>query len=599
MVKIKEKIEQRIADNERFYSLEFFPPRTTNGAMNLIERFDRMSSGGPLFIDLTWGAGGGDPANMELETSTMHVSKLAQKYCGLDVLMHLTAAGHTREQLRNVLQTALDNGICNILALRGDAHKDGEEVSFKYAIHFVKFIREEFGDQFCIGVAGYPKGHPASDSYEDDIKNLKKKVDAGSDFVITQLFFHAEDYFRFLKDCRAAGITVPILPGVMPIQGFASLRHLTALSQLEVPQSLMDRILPYKDNDEEIRRIGVELCTDMVKKLLADPTVPVIHFYTLNREVATNQVLANTGLYRKSQERSLPWSRSVFQKRGSQEEIRPVYWANRPKSYLLRTDEWDDFPNGHWGDSASPAFGDLNDYHLFQLYESSDTHKKTLRKLWGEELTDVNDVKRVFVKFLSGEIKKFPWAEGDLSMETNSMILQLIMLCDNGLLTINSQPAVNGAPSDDPVYGWGGPGGYVYQKAYVEFFCNKDVFKIFCEEIKHLPQYSYQARTIKGDLRCNTARPRPQAITWGVFPGSEIKQPTIVDPTSFEVWAKESFEIWSAKWGSVYDAGSSSRKVLEDIRDTYYLVEVVDNDYVKSDIFEVFRRVFLKVKQKK
>ncbi|CAB3991290.1 methylenetetrahydrofolate reductase-like isoform X1, partial [Paramuricea clavata] len=540
-----EKIKQSIGLEKKFFSLEFFPPRTPAGAANLIGKLEKFSSGSPLFCDVTWHAAG-DPGG-DKETSSMHIAGTILDYCGVEIMLHITCANETRETITRHLYKAKSMGIRNILALRGDPpHGEDFEVvdeGLVYGTDLVKHIRQEFGDSFTICVAGYPQGHPDCSSYEEDLIHLKEKVDAGADFVITQLFFETKTFLKFVDDCREIGIDVPIIPGVMPIQSYDSLRHLVKLSKLSIPQDLLDAIQPIKDDDKAIRNYGVDYTVKMVNELFSNG-VPGIHFYTLNREVATTEILKQTSLWSLEPlyARSLPWKPSANVKR-IKEEVRPIFWASRAKSYVHRTSEWDEFPNSRWGDSAAASFGDLSDYHLFYLRNR--TKKETLLKMWGEQLTSVQDVYDVFVCYISGEknvngtkVTMLPWNEDELAPETSEVSEDLVELNRKGVLTINSQPHANAAKSTDPVFGWGGAGGYVYQKAYLEFFTRKEVVDKLLEVLgTNYPSVSYhvvdhtgEVDTISEDLAS------PVAVTWGVFPGKEIIQPTVVDPVSFQIW---------------------------------------------------------------
>lgn len=230
----------------------------------------------------------------------MMIASTAVNYCGLETILHMTCCRQRREDITGHLHKAKQLGLKNILALRGDPIGDQwetEEGGFNYAADLVKHIRSEFGDYFDICVAGYPKGHPDAGSFEDDLQHLKEKVAAGADFVITQLFFEADTFFRFVEACTAVGITCPILPGIFPIQGYSSLRQLVKLSKLEVPQEIKDVIERIKDNDAAIRNYGIELAVSLCQELLASGLVPGLHFYTLNREVATTEVLKRLGLW--------------------------------------------------------------------------------------------------------------------------------------------------------------------------------------------------------------------------------------------------------------------------------------------------------------
>ena len=174
------------------------------------------------------------------------------------------------------------------------------------------------------------------------------------------------------------------------------------LSRLEVPQWIVDAIEPIKDDDEAIRKYGVNLGIKMAQELLESAEVPGIHFYTLNREVAAKEILSALGLWCQdpAASRPLPWKPSA-NKRRLCEDVRPIFWASRPKSYMYRTSDWDEFPNGRWGNSSSPAFGDLTDHHLFYL--RSRLKKGDLLKMWGEELNREEDVFEVFRCYISGE----------------------------------------------------------------------------------------------------------------------------------------------------------------------------------------------------
>lgn len=587
-----EKIHQKIAANEKFFSLEFFPPRTPNGAVNLIAKFDRIAMGCPLFCDVTWHPAG-DPGG-DKETSSITIASAALNYCGLETMLHITCANTVKATVTKHLMKAKSLGIRNVLALRGDPPHGDEwqalDDGLAYGTDMVNHIRQEFGETFTICVAGYPNGHPDCSSYEEDIQHLKEKVDAGADFIITQLFFENKTFFKFLKDCRAAGITVPIIPGIMPIQGYASLRHLVKLSRLEVPQWIVDAIEPIKDDDEAIRKYGVQLGIEMARELLACEDVPGLHFYTLNREVATKEILTALDLWCQdpAASRPLPWKPSANKKRLC-EDVRPIFWASRPKSYMYRTSDWDEFPNGRWGNSSSPSFGDLTDHHLFYL--RSRTKKEDLLKMWGQELTCMEDVFEVFKCYISGEnnkagvkVKSLPWNEDTIAAETSLIQENLVFLNSKGILTINSQPRVNGAPSTDSTHGWGGSGGYIYQKAYLEFFTCREVVDILLEVLKEYPQVNYHVVNREGSVNVTNAdKFSPIAVTWGVFPGKEIAQPTVVDPISFESWKDEAFDLWQQQWGRLYPNGSASKLVIESIYKNYYLVNLVDNDFIKGN----------------
>jgi len=280
----------------------------------------------------------------------------------------------------------------------------------------------------------------------------------------------------------------------------------------------------------------------------------------------------------------LPWSPSKLSNR-CKEDVRPIFWRNRPHSYILRTGSWDEFPNGRWGDSRSPAFGDLSDYHLYTPH----TKNQDPKSLWGEPTT-FQDVCGVFAGFCSGEVKKSPFTESPLATETDVIKEKLVQMNKSGFLTINSQPAVNGAPSSDKRFGWGPRGGYVYQKAYVEFFASPEsVQKIIDITKRKFPSLTFHAVNLKGESYTNTKE--TNAVTWGVFPGKEIIQPTVVDSASFVVWKDEAFAVWKSVWAHKYPENSPSRVLLDSIINSFFLVNIVDNNFVDGDIFAVFSEV--------
>ncbi|XP_069097355.1 methylenetetrahydrofolate reductase (NADPH) isoform X2 [Pleurodeles waltl] len=597
--RLREKMRRRMEAGDKWFSLEFFPPRTASGSVNLISRFDRMGAGGPLFIDVTWHPAG-DPAS-DKETSSMIIANTAVNFCGLETVLHMTCVNHSKSEITKHLEKAKHLGLKNIMALRGDPigeEWEEEEGGFNFAVDLVKHIRCEFDDYFDICVAGYPKGHPEAGSYEEDLRHLKEKVDAGADFVITQLFFRSETFLKFLNDCRAIGISCPILPGIFPIQGYHSLRQLVKLSKLEIPNEIMEVIEPIKDNDAAIRNYGIDLAVSMCREILDSGLVHGLHFYTLNREVATMDVLRRLGLWKEDPRRPLPWAVSAHPKRRV-EDVRPIFWASRPKSYIYRTQEWDEFPNGRWGNSSSPAFGELKDYYLFYL--KSKSPREELLKMWGEELMSEESVYEVFTSYISGEpnhgghkVTCLPWNDDPLAPETNLMKEELQKVNRRGILTINSQPNMNARPSSDPVVGWGPSGGYVFQKAYLEFFTSSENVSALLKVLKkYEPRVNYHIVNVQGKNITNAAELQPNAVTWGIFPGREIIQPTVVDPVSFMYWKDEAFALWTEQWAKLYEEESPSRMIIQYIHDNYYLVNLVDNEFpLENCLWQVIEDMF-------
>jgi methylenetetrahydrofolate reductase (NADPH) len=587
-VLIIDKIRSRIEQKKPFYSFEYFPPKTDVGVYNLYPRIERMARLEPAFADITWGAGG------STSEKTLAIAENLQKFFGLDMMMHLTCTDMSIEELDQILDRAWAAGIRNFLALRGDPpleHGSWEQVEggFSYAHELVAHIRGRFGDEVCLAVAGYPEGHAEAPDVQTCVEHLKHKIDAGADFVITQLFFEIDEYTAFLDRCQTAGITCPILPGLMPIQSYDRFEKFVHFTGVKVPDEVWRRLDPIRQDDAEVRSYGVELCIQMCQRL-AKLGVPGFHFYTLNLQSSVTRILEGLRFFdAPALDRALPWRPSTFPTR-RQEDVRPIFWSNRPRSYLARTQDWDEFPNGRWGDRGSPSFGNLHDYYLLQRGMGLASREKKLRKVFGTPTT-YEDVYDVFARFCSGEIKVFPWADEGLQAETGRIVEDLVNMNRAGYLTVNSQPQVSGVPSEDPVVGWGGAGGIVYQKAYLELFLSEQKLERFLARVGQFPSLSYQAVNHAGDRHTNLPTDAVSALTWGIFPGREVIQPTVVDCETFLIWKEEAFAIWQREWAFLYPEGSPSRKLLEEIQGSYWLLNLVENDFRGGDIFSIFRRM--------
>uniref|UniRef100_A0A0N4Z4M7 methylenetetrahydrofolate reductase (NADPH) n=1 Tax=Parastrongyloides trichosuri TaxID=131310 RepID=A0A0N4Z4M7_PARTI len=592
------RINNQIETGVPFFSLEFFPPKTANGVANFINRLDRFRDGGTFFLDVTWHASS-DPANLDKETSSSSIARSVLDYCRLDTMLHMTCTQYSKEQTMKHIKQCKNIGLRNILALKGDIPVDpnlpeNEQPKSKYyALDMIKWIKEEYGDYFTIACSGYPLGHPDAKTYRDDLEYLKAKVDAGADFIVTQLFFEVETFENFVKDCREIGINVPILPGIMPIQGYASIKRIAELSKLLIPQSILDDLEAIKNNDEAVLKYGIDRAVKMCRRILDNKTAPSLHMYTMNREGPTREILQILGLWKHYQIKSLPWKpHGGHHPLRCKEDVRPIFWSARPKSYIFRTREWDDFPNGRWGHSSSPAFNDLKEYYMFYLKAGN---KEKELKMYGDKLYSIEDIQQVFVNFLTQKpnengikVTSLPWNEEEkgVSFETNLIKDKLIWANQNGFLTINSQPHVNGAPSSDPIVGWGKQGGYVYQRAYLEFFTTINNVEKLIDIINtnYNERINYHAIDMTGKYeKFNYNGTNPIALTFGIFAGSEVAQPTVVDPLSFRVWKDEAFDVFNI-WASIYPENSKCREILGHLHDNYILMTLVDNEYVKPTI---------------
>ncbi|KAG1907826.1 methylenetetrahydrofolate reductase-domain-containing protein [Suillus fuscotomentosus] len=582
-MRISKKIEQSNKEGKLWWSFEYFPPRTAQGLQNLLDRIKRMTALGPEFIDITWNAGG------RTSDLTAHMVKTCQGSVGVETCMHLTCTNMPKEKVDIALQEAKKAGCRNVLALRGDPPQgkdewEAVEGGFIHGIDLVKHIHNEYGDYFDIAVAGFPQFQLLPPAERDlEMKYLKEKVDAGVNFIFTQMFYDVDVFIDWVNAIRAAGITIPIVPGIAPIQTWNGFLKATSLANTKIPQSFLDALEPYKNDDEKVREIGTKLVADMCRKILAAGLgIQGLHFYTMNLEKGTKMLLEELNLTPRVETiKPLPWRQSLTPNR-RQENIRPIFWANRADSYLSRTENWDEFPNGRFGDSRSPAYGELDGYGIW-LKQT----KEEALKLWGEPKTFA-DVASLFSRFCLGSLKALPWSNQAASSETSAIALQLAKMNELGFLTINSQPAVNGARSDDPQFGWGPSNGYVYQKAYLEFFVGPQLLELLIAHIERDSNMTYYVINKQGDLRTNTHSDGPNAVTWGVFPGKEIVQPTVVEALSFMAWKDEAYEL-GVKWANIYEAGTPSRKLMMEIFESSCLVNVVHNDFKDSQaIFEPF-----------
>ncbi|KAF8508575.1 methylenetetrahydrofolate reductase-domain-containing protein [Hysterangium stoloniferum] len=585
-MKISQKIEQAQKDDRIWWSFEYFPPRTAQGLQNLLDRIERMRALGPEFIDITWNAGG------RTSDLTSEMVKTCQGLIGMETCMHLTCTNMPKEKVDIALREAKQHGCRNILALRGDPPAGADaweavEGGFMHGIDLVRHIHSQYADYFDIAVAGFPQHQLLPPKERDqEMRWLKEKVDEGVDFIFTQMFYDVDIFIDWVKAVRAAGITVPIVPGIMPIQTWNGFQRATQLAKTIIPKPYMDALEPYKNNDEKVREIGTRLVADMCRRIIReDIGIKGLHFYTMNLERGTKMLLEELNFVPRVETiKPFPWRQSLTPNR-RQETIRPIFWANRTKSYLSRTENWDEYPNGRFGDSRSPAYGELDGYGVWIKQT-----KEEAQRLWGYPTT-IEEVALLFSRFCTSDLSALPWSDQAPASETKTISRQLAKMNKYGFFTINSQPAVNGARSDDKIFGWGPSNGYVYQKAYLEFFVSPELLTLLLPQIERDPQITYYAINKRGDLKTNTHSEGPNAVTWGVFSGKEIIQPTIVEAVSFMAWKDEAFEL-GYHWANVYEPTSPSRRLVHDMMDSFFLVNVVHNDFKDPEaIFLPFFKV--------
>jgi methylenetetrahydrofolate reductase (NADPH) len=490
----------------------------------------------PLFVNVTWGAGG------STSTKSLALAEMTQRQLGLTTCLHLTCTNMSRKLIDETLEQAKALGIRNILALRGDPprseeyrsneldnqEEDDSNREFTWAVDLVRYIRKEYGHYFCIGVAAYPEGHsdqshPEHQHATYDLPYLVEKVTAGADFLMTQLFYdiHAyQDYENMLRN-HDTGLfkTIPIIPGLMPIQSYQILRRTTKLSHAKLPTELLQRLEPIKNDDEAVKRVGVDILSEMIETLKENsyPGPKGFHFYTLNLEKAVAHIVerckligvlrndvaveededegyeedttpainGNSDMKTKARRRSslanstphnrvvidktepsLPHSSSNFEALDNEAGVPEADPPSRADSLAISEGEgalgreatWDDFPNGRWGDARSPAYGEIDGYGV-SLHVSI----PSALKLWGHPV-DTADITSIFERHVRGELDAIPWSEEGLNPETETIRDELAGLIRKGWWTVASQPGVNGFRSDHEIFGWGPPSGFVFQK---------------------------------------------------------------------------------------------------------------------------------------
>ncbi|MCJ1354529.1 MAG: hypothetical protein MMC33_004518 [Icmadophila ericetorum] len=661
MEKITDKLNA-LPPDANYFSLEFFPPKTQMGLSNLQPRLARMAHAfRPLFINVTWGAGG------STSDKSLELAEICQRQLGLTTCLHLTCTNMKKKLIDEALEEAKAMGVKNILALRGDPPRDKEyrlegeeeeetdEPTLVWAADLVRYIRSEYGDYFCIGVAGYPEGHsdeshPADQNPLHDMPYLVEKVKAGADFIMTQLFYDIDKYLDYEKmvrgwDREVLG-SIPIILGLMPIQNYQILKRVTKLSHASLPGSVLSRLEGIKNDDEAVKSVGVDILSDIIEKIKttkkSTPGPRGFHFYTLNLEKVVGLILDRCHLIPPStpEDNDLATKFNGISKDESHRPLRNGYDTpnnrvmtnspapNQPStttkapppssdSHPSRSTEvaisqglgsigreatWDDYPNGRFGDARSPAFGEIDGYG-----PSLHLSPAAARSKWGFPTTR-EDIGTLFKKHVMGDLDQLPWSDGgDSGLKEETLVIRK-ELCDlieqKGWWSVASQPAIDGLPSSDPTFGWGPKNGFVFQKAFVEFFVPATSWQTILRPHLLKPgiteEVSWYATDPTGadfessellsqphlSRRSSQTKTAMNGVTWAVFPGKEIVTPTIIEEVSFRAWGEEAYGIWSA-WERCYpvapvagiDKGVATRRLLSEVRQDVWLVNVICHAY--------------------
>ncbi|KAJ5647255.1 Methylenetetrahydrofolate reductase [Penicillium lividum] len=481
---MEKKLTEKIAalpPDANYFSLEFFPPKTRMGLVNLSARLERMSQAlRPLFVTVTWGAGGSTAVR------SLELAEVCQRQLQLTTVLHLTCTNMSRELVDTALVDAKALGIRNILALRGDPPRseeynmDGEDDSnkdFTFAVDLVKYIRQKHGDYFCIGVAAYPEGHPA-DSFQDaqdpvrDLPYLIEKVVAGADFIMTQLTYDLEAYQKFENMLRnhESGVfkTIPIIPGLMPIHSYKILTRVTKLSHVSVPESVSKRIEAVKHDDDAVKRAGVDIVSEIVGGIreLKSPGPRGFHFYTLNLEKTVSFILERCDMIppfsvnqddvididgtvsiddvqirslrsrRRSSINSQPYNRVIVDKLSGKDSSRssthealadgsgmPAMPPNRSTTLLISEGLGALGREATWDDFPNGRWGDARSPAFGEIDgygPSLHVTSSVARRLWGHPV-EHSDLKTLFRRHVSSEIHMVPWSEGGAEEGTGGL----------------------------------------------------------------------------------------------------------------------------------------------------------------------------------
>ncbi|MCO5565238.1 hypothetical protein L7F22_018911 [Adiantum nelumboides] len=627
---ISEIIANAAKSDKPVFSLEFFPPKTQQGLSNLYTRIARMVTDlDPAWIQITWGAGGSTQSTSLdlagrvqagalgpkaiLESSIIdsnpstRIESGRHELLSRNVCLHLTCTNVEKASLDETLDKGLKLGIRNILALRGDPPR-GQELwvaaddRFQHATDLVRYIRSRHGNAFCIGVAAYPEMHPDAEANEtpsSELQHLLAKQEVGADFIVTQLFYDVDNFLAWYADCRANGITIPIIPGVMPIQSYQTFRRVTSLCKAKVPQAVWDAIEPVRFDDAAVRDVGVDLTKALIEKICQSTDIRAFHICTLNLEKSAKTILQalqwlseSKGKQNPTKDKSVATSTdkagpsSITSSQALQPPTNPVNTLEEAAA------TWDEFPNGRYGDARSPAFGQIDGYGVSLKIPP----QEALRQ-WGRPTSNA-EISDIFTLYLNGKLEVIPWCDCPILPETNSISNELLRLnahkgtnleesfTGKGWWTVGSQPSADGIDSSDPVFGFGPAHGYIFQKAFVEFFSTE---QDMLDLEKRIEEYNLQkggtwlsffAGNRAGQFRTNVDAEQDEscAVTWGCFVGKEIVQTTIIERESFDAWREEAFGIWS-EWESLFPANSPTKSLLQEIGQQRWLVTVIHHDY--------------------
>ncbi|KAJ3445499.1 methylenetetrahydrofolate reductase [Anaeramoeba flamelloides] len=561
---------QLLENSQPFFSFEFVGPTNNKQQAKLLKSIKTLSTLEPLCIDFA-------SSTLTAPEELFLISYQTQMLYGLETVYQLSWPNTTKKEIVSVLKRIKKSGIQNIV-IRNRVLSEKEKYSEKYfqnESQVIQFIKEQYNDYFCIIIEGDINFYQD----ESDFLSLKKTVNFGADLLRTLPFFDIHRFLTFRENCRKYGINFPIIPMILPIIDYTSTTQLIEYNNIIIPEEILIKLSKLKNEPEPLLEYGVKITTNLCKTLIKH-RVRGFHFLTLNREEPIKQILQGLNLILSSRlRRQLPYRKSTDPKRKN-EIVRPIFWAKRPISYTLLTSHWEKFPKYSWIEikNGKPEYGQLNEKILKEIHKC-----KSSIKDFGLKLRSIRDVEIVFMKYLQGKIRSLPWKEDLLSLENMIIKTKLEEITQNGLLIINSQPRINSVSSEDLRVGFGGPGGYIFQKRYLEFFIDPERITSLIKYLETNSNLIYHATNHDGStVFTNNKKNHITTVTWGIFSG-EIIQPTVVDPYSFlSVWRKEAFALWLSQWGDHYQKESKSRKIIETIHNNYFLMNIVDNFFIQT-----------------
>ena len=550
------QIESKESKDSKSFSVEFFPPSTDAGFNNLISRAQRLQAMGAKFVSITWGAGG---------TSAERSVKLAQRLAtalgsSVPIVLHLTCTNMSKKVLDETLKliSAPDSGIDNILALRGDKPRNDYNFDneFVWAVDLVKYIKQQYGDRFCVGVAGYAEGFTDSPTQipdvQKDIEYLADNVEAGAEFVMTQMFYDPGKFEAYAEKIRSHPRLGPkiadnfLFPGLMPLVSYRTFVRSAELSHASIPISVLQKIKKLDvHDDEQIKAYGVEMMTELIEDLM-EHGVNKFHFFSLNLEKSLTQILTKTGLATHA----------------------PIPSPLMPGSPTLRAIDWDEFTNGRYTDPNSAAFGEIDGYG--PVVHGTLGNEPNPR--WGD-LQTLNDISKMFIRHITNELPVFPFGDEPLSAETALIQEELINLNVRGQWTLSSQPAANGCSSSDKIIGWGPPNGKIYQHAYVECLVDRKDWADLKERVSKDENATYYAASVTGEIDSNCNKAVRNVVTWGVW-GDSRADTTIIAYESFAVWRDETFAVLNS-WKQLYKPDSKTYNLLAEVVKDRVLVTIL------------------------